>query len=130
MYFKEKVIESSFNFDNFCIKIIYNQNKRKLLIELSKILSYNKLKIFLNLRMAINMSWWNNADETDSEESEEVLFKDKDELAKVGHDLYVEVMNKTSNKDQKDQIRKTHETSGSKFTDPQFPPNSSCLAKD
>lgn len=75
------------------------------------------------------MSWWNNADD-ESEEDDNVLFKDKDELAKVGHDLYCEVMTKTSNKDQKDEIRKLHENNGSKFTDPQFPGNSTCLAKD
>ncbi|OMJ74153.1 hypothetical protein SteCoe_26972 [Stentor coeruleus] len=79
------------------------------------------------------MSWWNNADdesEASSSSSQEVLFKDKDELAKKGHQLYCEVMNKTSNKDQKDEIRKTHENSGTKFTDPQFPANSNSLAKD
>ena len=77
------------------------------------------------------MSWWNAADDSETEEEEEeVLFRDKDDLAKVGHDLYCEVLNKTSNKVQKDEIRKNHESSGKKFTDPQFPANSTSLAKD
>ena len=76
------------------------------------------------------MSWWNKADDESEEDSDEVLFKDKDELAKVGHDLYCDVMSKTSNKDQKDEIRKAHTDTGSMFTDPQFPANQNSLAKD
>ena len=81
--------------------------------------------------MVVNMSWWNrDSSEEDSGSDEEILFREKDELALRGRNLYCEVMNKTSNKDQKDEIRKNHASTGNKYSDPQFPPNSSCLAKD
>jgi calpain-15 len=82
------------------------------------------------------MSWWKDEDYEDEDEEEEeeppkqVLFRDKDEISKKGHELYTEVMNKTSNKNQKDAIRQIHQNSGNLFTDPQFPPNSTSLAKD
>ena len=79
------------------------------------------------------MSWWNKGEsgsEDESSSEEQPLFREKDDLAKKGHDLYCEVMNKTSNKNQKEDIRKSHEASGTKFIDPQFPPNSASLAKD
>lgn len=58
------------------------------------------------------------------------MFRDKEELAQVGHDLYRELLTNTSNNGEKDRIRANYEVSKQLFTDPQFPPNANSLIKD
>lgn len=52
------------------------------------------------------------------------------DLGQQGFNLYLTILQKTSNKLNKQEIRQTHELEGIKFVDPQFPPDASSLAKD
>lgn len=52
------------------------------------------------------------------------------DLGQQGFNLYLTILQKTSNKQDKQEIRQTHEMEGTKFIDPQFPPDASSLSKD
>lgn len=58
------------------------------------------------------------------------LKEEVDDLGLNGFKIYLGLLKKTSNKQNKDKIRMTHEQEGVKFVDPQFPPDSTSLAKD
>jgi hypothetical protein len=65
-----------------------------------------------------------------SDEETDMLYRDREELVAIGHDLYVEIMTNTSNKGDKDKIRQQYQTTNEKFTDPQFKPESASLIAD
>ena len=58
------------------------------------------------------------------------IIQESVDLGQQGFSLYLTILQKTSNKQDKQDIRQSHELEGKKFIDPQFPPDASSLAKD
>ena len=60
-------------------------------------------------------------------------FRDREQLADIGHDLYRNILDSSSNKKDKVDIRNAHtgaEGNGKMFTDTEFPADSTSLIKD
>jgi calpain-15 len=58
------------------------------------------------------------------------LKQEVDDLGLQGFSIYLGLLKKTSNKQNQEKIRRIHEQECKKFIDPQFPPDSTSLAKD
>jgi len=91
------------------------------------------------------MEWWEDDDdifmsdeefdaledfEDDLDFEDGLVFKNRDELAQMGHSLYSDMIHDTSNKGEKARIVENYQKSNEKYTDKQFPPDSTSLVKD